>query len=298
MDLKIRRAATGLRLLGSGQSSLRNARTVQDEMGELMGDSRAAFEEVSPSGLPACYALPPERAAAGVILYLHGGGYTLGSLAYAKGIGSRLACSAGVKTLCIAYRLAPEHPHPAALEDSLHAYRFLLEQGYAPGRILLCGDAAGGGLCFALCLRLKDLNLPQPGGVIAISPWVDLTLSGPSYEKHRYKDPVLDKEVLRCCVEYYAKGQDPPLPYISPLYGNLEGLPPSLLFVGGNELFFNEIYIMHKALVLSGVYSRIHIARNMWNSYMLYGGAEAERARRLLASFAQERLNGCAAPGK
>lgn len=298
MDLKIRRVATELRLLRSSQSNLKNARAVQDEMGQLMGDSRAVFEEVSLDGIQACYALPPERAAAGVILYLHGGGYTLGSLAYAKGVGSRLACASGVKTLCLAYRLAPEHPYPAALEDSLHAYRFLLGQGYAPGRILLCGDVAGGGLCFALCLRLKDLDLPQPGGVIAISPWVDLTLSGPSYEKNRYKDPVLDRNALLSCAECYAKGQDLTLPYISPLYGKLEGLPPSILFAGENELLFNEICAMHKALLLSGVYSRVHIARNKWNAYMLYGGAEGERAFRLLANFVQERLNAPAASAK
>ncbi|MEA4969573.1 MAG: alpha/beta hydrolase [Candidatus Pelethousia sp.] len=298
MDLKLRRATAGLRLLGSSQSSLKNARTVQDEMGQLMEDSRAAFEDVSLGGLEASYALPPEQAAGGVILYLHGGGYALGSLVYAKGIGSRLACSAGVKTLCLAYRLTPEHPHPAALEDSLHAYRFLLGQGYTPGRILLCGDEAGGGICFALCLRLKSLGLPQPGGVIAISPWVDLTLSGPSYEKNRYKDPVLDRDALRCCAECYAKGQDLTLPCISPLYGNLEGLPPSLLFAGGNELLLNEIYAMHKSLVLSGVDSRIHIARNMWNSYMLYGGVEGERAFKLLSNFVQERLNGPTVPAK
>lgn len=293
-----RRPKAKLKLLGSGRTqhiNLRLARIVQDETGKLIGDSLADFEDISWTDLEACYALPPETAGEGVVLYLHGGGYATGSIQYAKGFGSVLARHTGLKTLCIAYRLAPEHPYPAALEDSIRAYLYLLAQGYAPPRILLCGESAGGGLCFSLCLRLKDLGLPLPGGIIAISPWVDLTLSGASYKENRDKDPILTKEALSFFVECYAAGQELTHPYISPLFGNLRGLPGCLLFAGGEELLFSEIYDLHKSLVLCGVSSQIHIARHMWHAYTLYGTREGEKNMEAVARFVRETL-ACSGP--
>lgn len=270
---------------------LENARAVQDELGRILADGRATFSDIPLEGLAACFALPPEEAGQGVILYLHGVDYTTGSLDYAKGIGSLLSIGTGRKTMCPAYRLAPEHPYPAALEDALRAYRFLLGQGYDPGHILLCGESAGGGLCFALCLRLRELGLPQPGGIAAISPWLDLTLSGASYRENQEKDVVLDLDHLSYCAEAYAAGQDKALPYISPVFGDLAGLPRCLFFVGEDELFVSEIYAMHEALILCGVRSRLNIARHMWNGYMFHGGEAGAKALASLAKFAGEILN-------
>ena len=160
------------------------------------------------------------------ILYLHGGGYTCGGLDYALGFGSTLADESGAKVFCAAYRLAPEAPFPAAVEDALESYRYLLDKGYAPKKICLCGESAGGGLCFSLCLRLKELGLPLPGSVIAISPWTDLTLSGESFRTNLERDVSLSQEQLAFYTRCYT--QEPQTPLASPLFGDLTGLPPSL----------------------------------------------------------------------
>lgn len=282
-----------LRPVLTRQNNLQIARAAQDEAGKLMASRKVAFEDIPMAGFEACYATPQETMGEGVILYLHGGGYTAGSLQYAKGFGSALAGQAGLRALCVAYRLAPEHPYPAALEDALQAYRYLLAQGNAPGGILLCGESAGGGLCFALCLKLRDLGLPLPGGVAAISPWVDLTLSGPSYTENAGKDPLLCREMLAYYVQCYAPGQDPANPYISPLFGDLRGMPPSLLFAGGDELLLSEAQALHRALLEAGVNSRLHVSEEMWHAYLLYGTEEGKKDMQAIIQFIRE-MQACA----
>ena len=139
------------------------------------------------------------------MLYLHGGGYTCGNLDYAKGFAATLADECGVRVFCAAYRLAPEDPFPAALDDAVVSYQYLLSKGYGPNQILLCGESAGGGLCYALCLRLKQLKLPLPCGIIAISPWTDLTQSGATFDENRDNDPSLSKELLDFYSACYTK---------------------------------------------------------------------------------------------
>ena len=151
------------------------------------------------SAFSAAWVLPRDLRREGVALYLHGGGYTCGSLEYARGFGSALADECGTRVFCCASRLAPEHPFPAAVEDALESYQYLLNKGYT--RITLCGESAGGGLCYALCLRLKELKLPLPCCILAISPWVNLTNTGASYETNAESDPTLTKAIL----DYYAR---------------------------------------------------------------------------------------------
>ena len=277
-----------LRPVLTRQNNLQIARAAQDEAGKLMAGHSVAFSQIPMSGFEACYALPPEPAGEGVILYLHGGGYTAGGLRYAKGFGSILAKYTGLKTLCAAYRLAPEHPFPAALEDALQAYRYLLAQNYAATRILLCGESAGGGLCYALCLKLKSMGLPQPAGIIAISPWVDLTLSGQSYTVNEGKDPLLTKETLSYYAACYAPDMDLGQPYLSPLFGDLTGMPRSILFAGGDELLLSEAMALHKALVKAGVKSQLHVAKQMWHAYLLYGTEEGRKDMQNIVKFIRE----------
>ena len=252
-------------------SSLEATRRGQDKIGELMMHTEynqiSVVEEDFPA-FRAAWVQPRDAKREGVILYLHGGGYTCGNLEYALGFGSMLAAECGIRVFCAAYRLAPENPHPAALEDALTAYRALLSRGYKAAQIVLCGESAGGGLCFALCLRLKALHIPLPCAVIGISPWVDLLGSGESYAKNRDVDPTLTKELLTFYAKCYA--DDPADPFVSPLYGDLSALPPTLLFAGGDEILLDDARILHKKLLEAGNESRLIVREHMWHAYVLF----------------------------
>ena len=251
--------------------SLETTRKGQDKLGELMSvlHKREVYMKDHDFGaFQGAWVMPKDERRSGVILYLHGGGYTCGSLEYAKGFAATLASQCGVRVFCAAYRLAPENPYPAAVDDALEAYRYLLKKGYAPRQILLCGESAGGGLIYALCLRLRQEGLELPCGLIGISPWVDLTGSGQSYETNRDNDPSLTQELL----EFYAKcyTTDPTDPLCSPLFGDLAGFPPSLLFAGGDEILLDDARALHEKLVQSGCRSTLHIAPERWHAYVLY----------------------------
>ena len=255
--------------------SLEVTRKGQDKLGELMAalHKREIMAKEHDFGrFQGAWIMPRDERRNGVVLYLHGGGYTCGGLEYAKGFAATLASECGVRTFCAAYRLAPENPYPAALDDALEAYQYLLKKGYAARQIMLCGESAGGGLIYALCLKLKALELPLPCGLIGISPWTDLTGSGASYEKNREADPSMTPELL----QFYAKcyTDDPNDPFCSPLYGDLTDLPPSLLFVGGDEVMLDDTRMLHEKLLACGCRSRMIVAPERWHAYVLYCLAE------------------------
>lgn len=254
--------------------SLETLRRGQNRLGELMEGKyrrQVMAREHGFDHFSGAWMLPKDQRREGVILYLHGGGYVCGNLHYAKGFGSMLAFHTGNRVFCAAYRLAPEHPHPAALEDALEAYRYLLEKGYS-GRIMLCGESSGGGLCYALCLKLRELGLPQPCGVVAISPWTDLTASGDSYVENRERDVSMDGAVLDAYAGMYTQNRLDPL--VSPLFGDLGKMPPSLLFVGGDEIMLSDTCLLHEKLRQSGRESTLVVREGRWHGYLLYGLAE------------------------
>ena len=251
--------------------SLEVTRKGQDKLGELMSalhKREVLIRDHDFERFQGAWVMPKDERRSGVVLYLHGGGYTCGSLDYAKGFAATLASECGVRVFCAAYRLAPENPYPAAVEDALTAFDYLLKKGYAPHQILLCGESAGGGLIYALSLKLKQLGRELPCGLIGISPWVDLTGSGASYETNRDNDPSLTQELL----EFYAKcyTQDPTDPLCSPVRGDLTGLPPSLLFAGGDEILLDDARTLHDRLKAAGCLGKLIIASGRWHAYVLY----------------------------
>ena len=251
--------------------SLEVTRKGQDKLGELMSalhKREVLIRDHDFERFQGAWVMPKDERRSGVVLYLHGGGYTCGSLDYAKGFAATLASECGVRVFCAAYRLAPENPYPAAVEDALTAFDYLLKKGYAPHQILLCGESAGGGLIYALSLKLKQLGRELPCGLIGISPWVDLTGSGASYETNRDNDPSLTQELL----DFYAKcyTQDPTDPLCSPVRGDLTGLPPSLLFAGGDEILLDDARTLHDRLKAAGCRSKLFIAPGRWHAYVLY----------------------------
>lgn len=272
--------------------SLESSRKGQRMLGELMEFKHRKMVIIKDhpfEKFAAAWVIPKDERRQGVILYLHGGGYACGDLEYAKGYGSTLAVRCGIRVFSPAYRLAPESPFPAALEDALESYQYLLKKGYDPRQIALCGESAGGGLIYALCLKLKEENLPLPGGLISMSPWTDLTSSGESYETNREADPNMTVEQLQFYTRCYTT--DPKNPLASPIFGNLEGLPPSLIFVGGDEIMLSDAADMHKNLLDAGCKSKLVVAPERWHAYVLYELAENEEDYDTINHFLSQHIS-------
>ncbi len=288
MPLSAKTVRTQLELLSPllRSCSLETVRKGQNKLGELMEARFHRHVLMHTHTFPnfeGAWVLPRDQRREGVILYLHGGGYTCGDLEYAKGFAASLAVHCGMRVLCIGYRLAPEHPYPAALEDAVTAYEYLLRKGYPAGQIALCGESAGGGLCFSLCLKLKSLSRPLPGGIVAISPWTDLTASGSSYETNKEADPSLSREQLAFFSQSYTDRPEDPL--VSPLWADLTGLPPSLLFVGGDEILLSDSQQMHQNLLCAHVQSQLVVHPQRWHGYLLYDLPEDQKDFDILGRF-------------
>lgn len=251
--------------------SLETIRKGQDMIGELIeakNKNNVIIKKHTFSDFDGAWVIPKDERRDGVILYLHGGGYTCGGLDYALGFGSVLAAETGTRVFCCAYRLAPENKFPAAVEDSLEAYNYLLNKGYTHDRITLCGESAGGGLCYSVCLKLKQENKPMPCGIIAISPWSDLEASGSSYRENKDKDPSMSIEQLNFFAGCYTENRTDPL--VSALYADLHGMPPSLIFAAKNEIMLSDATLLHSKLLDSGCESELSVKDGRWHAYVVY----------------------------
>lgn len=272
--------------------SVEQSRSSQERLGALMAYKHR--RDVKCTGIQspdftAEYIVPDETELNGVILYLHGGGYISGMMNYARGFATILAASNHIRVCCLEYRLAPENPFPAALDDAFSAYCHLLGSGYSPGNIVLCGESAGGGLVYALALLLKEKGFAMPGGIIAISPWSDLTMSGESYWENREADPSMTRERLQFYAQCYTDSADDP--YVSPLFGDLADLPPSLIFAGGAEIMLSDAADLHRKLISSGCRSELHIAPEMWHVYVLFNLKEFSDDYKCMNAFLKEVLH-------
>ncbi len=275
-------------------ATIDDARKAQDQLGRMTADilkTKVNFEPLAFDRFEACFAVstaciaPCNRA----ILYLHGGGYTAGGLDYAKGFGALLASQTLISVLCVAYRLAPENKFPAAQDDAMEAYQYLLDAGYLPEHIAICGESAGGGLALSLALRLRDEGKPLPACIVAISPWADLTLSGSSYNNNVRLDPTLIRESLAYYVIAYAAGHEDEA-YVSPVLGDFTGFPPTLLFAGSDEILLSDAKTVHKRLKSAGAESKLIVEEGMWHVYPLYGTPEGKKALLEMSLFIQTRL--------
>ena len=206
-----------------------------------------------------------------VILQLHGGGY-MGAVrnAYYVFAGLYNEVSHGCNVLTPDYRVAPEHPYPAALEDAVASYQWLLDKGYYGEQIIVAGDSAGGGLAMALCMYLKDHHMPMPGGVVAMSPWTDLTASGESYETNYERDPLFGN--TKDCLIYvndYAGDHDKMDCYISPLFGDFRGFPPMLIQVGSLEMLLSDSVSVAAKAREQGIRVRLSIYEGMFHVFQM-----------------------------
>lgn len=200
----------------------------------------ARIEPADASGVPAEWTRTPAADPARAILYFHGGGYVSGSIASHRQLVIEAGRQAGAVTLALDYRRAPESRFPAAVEDCLAGYRFLLSRGFDPARIAIAGDSAGGGLTMAVLLSLRDAGEKLPACAWCISPWVDLTMSGGSMASKAAVDPMIQKDYLQDIGAAYLHGADPRTPLASPLYADLVDLPPLLIQVGTAETLLDD----------------------------------------------------------
>lgn len=206
-----------------------------------------------------------------IILYCHGGGYSTGSCLYGRTLTSKLAAMTSMDVLGFDYRLAPENPYPAALEDAMKVWNYLMLLGYGARDVILAGDSAGGNLALALTLKLKDEGRLLPRGLVLMSPWTDLTSSGESHRTREAIDPILHKEYLDRMITAYTSGEEVDLkhPYISPLYGDFTGFPPVYIQVGDNEILLSDALELHKRMVEANVSVKLDCFEGMWHVFQM-----------------------------
>lgn len=222
------------------------------------------------------------------ILYCHGGGYTSGNLGYARVLASKLAHVTGYDVLSFEYRLAPEHPYPAAVEDALQAWDHLMLLGYGAQDIILAGDSAGGNLALVLCLRLRGAGRRLPGGLVLFSPWTDMTMSGPAYGERAAIDPMLTVHYIDAVRRAYAPGEDFSHPELSPLFGDLSGFPRTLVQVGDHEILFSDAQRLAEALRRQNVPARLEVSEGMWHVFQMFPSKKAAAALQSVARFLLE----------
>ncbi|MCM3726955.1 alpha/beta hydrolase [Neobacillus cucumis] len=222
-----------------------------------------------------------------VILYLHGGGYALCSANTHRPLSARIGKQAGLKVLFPEYRLAPEHPFPAAIEDAVNVYQWLLKQGYTGKDIIFAGDSAGGGLCLATALVLRDQNDPLPAGIVCLSPWVDLTSSGESYQKNEEVDPYLSLRAVKEAAQMYAGKESLDHPLISPVFADLTGLPPLMIQSGTHEILQSDAISLSIKAKAAGVKVSFKAWDGMWHVWQISGDhlPEARRATKEIGQF-------------
>ena len=275
-------------------STFEEPAALRKQMGRSMGKPPAdvAVEQVDAGGVPAERLVPEAAASDAVLLYLHGGGYLFGSPDSHRDIACRLARAAKLEVLLIDYRLAPEHPFPAAVEDATAAYRWLLAEGFAAERIVIAGDSAGGGLATALMVHLKTLELPLPGAAALISPWVDMTLLSESLLGNAESDVMLSPEAINRFATHYLNGQDPRSPLASPLYADLSGLPPVYVIVGSGEVLLNDAKSLDENLKAAGGRAELTVWPGMPHAFPVFSRLvpEGRQAIRDISSFLTAQL--------
>jgi len=225
-----------------------------------------------------------------VVLYFHGGVYVMGDAFLAAGLASQVGRRTHAKVISVDYRLAPEHPYPAAIDDALAAYEALLQTGVAPSDIVFAGESAGGGLAIATLVNARDHGLPMPAAAFVMSPYVDLTLAGPSMEARRAVDPLLSRELLQPRVGDYTAGQDAALPLISPVFADLSGLPPLIIQAGSHEVLLDDAVRLAQQAATADVDVTLEITPGVPHVFQAYhpildeAAAALDRAGQLLSA--------------
>jgi acetyl esterase/lipase len=271
---------------GAPEPTLAERRAALDTTGEAAPlPPGCRSEPLTAAGVAAERVVPAQARPERELLFLHGGGYAVGSARSHRPLVARLAAAAEARALAVGYRLAPEHPCPAAVDDTVAAYRWMLEGGADPAQTIIAGTSAGGGLAVAAALQFKALGLPQPAGLFVVSPWVDLTLAHPSHDSKATDDPMIRRAHLEGMAAAYLGGMDVRDPRASPAFGDLAGLAPMLIQVGSEEVLLGDSLLLAER----AGHARVAVRLEIWPEmvHVWHGFAQLSAAHRAVAAAGQ-----------
>lgn len=253
--------------------------------------SDVIYDEIEDFSYKAEWVIPPEEDPEKVIFYTHGGGYGMGDLISSRALIAPIAKKTGIRVFSFEYRLAPEHPFPAAFDDAKKAYEYVLGQGYSPGNIIAFGESAGGGLAVSNILRLIAEGKEAPKCLVTISPWSDLTATGQTYFLNEDKDPLLRGKYLKRLADSYV-GDDSPLnPYISPAFASYDDrFPPTLIQAGSDEVLLDDSKLLYNAMKDGGVDVDIEIYPKMWHVFHIWQIEESDKAITAIYEFIKRKV--------
>lgn len=253
--------------------------------------SDVIYDEIEDFSYKAEWVIPPEEDPEKVIFYTHGGGYGMGDLISSRALVAPIAKKTGIRVFSFEYRLAPEHPFPAAFDDAKKAYEYVLGQGYSPGNIIAFGESAGGGLAVSNILRLIAEGKEAPKCLVTISPWSDLTATGQTYFLNEDKDPLLRGKYLKRLADSYV-GDDSPLnPYISPAFASYDDrFPPTLIQAGSDEVLLDDSKLLYNAMKDGGVDVDIEIYPKMWHVFHIWQIEESDKAITAIDEFIKRKV--------
>lgn len=270
------------------QQELERQRRSQEVLGRIAAPMAGMeWEEFHIGGMKAAWTrLKRPHGNRQAVLYCHGGGYTSGNLGYARVLSAKLAAATGYDVLSFEYRLAPEHPYPAAVEDGLRAWDHLMLTGYGAADVIVAGDSAGGNLALVLCRQLQEENRRLPGALLLFSPWTDMTMSGETYRSEAETDPMLTAEYIQAVRKAYGGERDFRDPCLSPLFGTFDGFPPTLIQAGQREILRSDAERLHQSMEAAGVLCRLEVYEGMWHVFQMFplrrAGAAMESVSRFL----------------
>lgn len=246
-------------------------------------------EEGNLGGIGVEWIVPSGAERTPIVFHLHGGGYVLGTPAGSRPFTTELALRTNARIVSVDYRLAPEHPYPAAVDDAVAAYAALLGQGVPPQAIAVGGESAGGGLTIAMLLAARDRGLAMPACAFAVSPWTDVTCEADSFDTKASVDPLLTRRSLKQMGDAYIANGDGRAPYASPLYADLRGLPPLLIHVGSDEVLLDDSVLLHKRATTAGIDTTLNVADGMIHVWHMFHGMLPEGAAAIgeIAEFAK-----------
>lgn len=251
-----------------------------------------SYDTVDAGGVPAQWVVPDGAAEDRVIEYVHGGGYVLMSAETHRKLVGHLAKATGCRALNVDYRLAPEHPHPAAVEDAVTAYRWLLDRGFEPGHLAISGDSAGGGLTIATALKLRDEGVPLPAAMVPISPWTDMEGTGETMKTRAEVDLIVAPDAIAQLSGVFLSGADSQDPYASPLYADPAGLPPCYVQVGNDEVLLDDAVRFADKAKAAGVDVTLEVFPEMQHVFQMAAGnmPEADEAVQKIGAWLRPRL--------